>query len=75
MSRVEENQEMLEKVPKGFNGAYERVNNAVLIAQLYVLKDISKSLAVIADAEEEFLHSETEPPINPMEVLKGVKTQ
>ena len=75
MSRVEENQEMLEKVPKGFNGAYERVNNAVLIAQLYVLKDISKSLAVIADAEMEFLHSETEPPMSPMEVLKGVKIQ
>ena len=68
MSRVEENKKL--NLPNSF-----RDDIQVQIAQAKFLEDISRSLAVIADAEMEFLHSETEPPMNPMEVLKGVKVQ
>ena len=65
MSRVEENAKL--HLPNSF-----RDDIQVQIAQAKFLEDISRSLAVIADTEMEFLHSETEPP---MEVLKGVKIQ
>ena len=75
MSRVEENENMIQATKRVFNGKPDDVLCQIKGQELGVLLDISKSLAVIADAEMEFLHSETEPPMNPMEVLKGVKVQ
>lgn len=56
MSRVEENAKL--HLPNSF-----RDDIQVQIAQAKFLEDISRSLAVIADVQLEYLHSETEPPI------------
>lgn len=72
MSRVEENEKVIQSTKTTFHGKTDDVLCQIKGQELAVLVDISRSLAVIADAEMEFLHSETEPP---MEVLKGVKIQ
>ena len=49
MSRIKENQEMLDKQPTKFTGKPEEVDLKIKMAQLAVLQDISKSLAVFSE--------------------------
>lgn len=63
MSRVEENANMIQSTKTTFHGKTDDVLCQIKGQELGVLLDISKSLAVIADVQLEYLHSETEPPI------------
>lgn len=57
MSRVEENKEIINKLGR------VRFTSGDMAMLASVLTDISQSLAVIADTQLEYLHSETEPPM------------
>lgn len=50
MSRVDENQELLNRAQLSFTGAPEKVMCNIEAQKLGILMDISKSLAIIADA-------------------------
>ena len=50
MRRVKENNKLIEKMPEEFQGGCTEVSIAVQFQILTVLKDISKSLALIADS-------------------------
>ena len=49
MSRVEENQELLNRAQLSFTGAPDKVMCNIEAQKLGILMDISKSLAIIAD--------------------------
>lgn len=55
MSRVEDNQVILDGTPTSYNGQVDKVQTQIMANQIGILMDISKSLAVIVDAltEEE----------------------
>ena len=54
MSRIEENQAVFDKWSKlTFTGSPEHIKINIKIAQINVLMDISKSLAIIADSMTE----------------------
>jgi len=54
MSRIEENKEMFDQWSKlTFTGSPEKINIQIRIAQINVLMDISKSLAIIANSMTE----------------------
>jgi len=54
MSRMEENKEMFDQWSKlTFGGSPEQIKINLSIAQINVLMDISKSLAIIADSMTE----------------------
>lgn len=74
MSRVEENLEMIKHTKGRFSGNCDQVMCSMMGEILGVLLDISKSLAIIADTQLEYLHSETEPPIFP-EVIPVIKEE
>lgn len=54
MSRVEDNAKLLESFPATIFGNSEQIGNKLENLKLAVLKDISKSLAVIADNHNKF---------------------
>lgn len=49
MSRVDENQELLNRAQLSFTGAPEKVMCNIEAQKLGILMDISKSLAILAD--------------------------
>lgn len=49
MSRVEENEKMIQNTKRVFNGKPDQVLSLITGQELGVLLDISKSLAIIAD--------------------------
>ena len=51
MSRVEENQELLNRAQLSFTGAPDKVMCNIEAQKLGILMDISKSLAIIADSK------------------------
>lgn len=55
MNRIEENQEILNKVTSSFSGPPDKVMCNIEGQKLGILMDISKSLAIIADAND-FYH-------------------
>ena len=52
MSRVEENAALMDRLPRQYTGPQEIIQTKVMMDILAVLQDVSKSLAVIADAKE-----------------------
>ena len=51
--RVTENKKMIEKLPSEFSGeTAAEISNKLKITELKILIDISKSLAIIADAQK-----------------------
>lgn len=53
MSRVEENTELMESLPKRYTGSNDIIQTRIMMDMLAVLQDISISLATIADFYKE----------------------
>lgn len=60
MSRIQENEELLKQATLSFSGPPEKVMCNIEAQKLGILMDISKSLAIIADANVVY-HPITDP--------------